>query len=222
VDNLRNVGSGQTKDQVYDLLGAPHFNEGVFAVHVWNYLFNFRHDGEVTQCQYQIKFGKKMEVEATYWRDASCEDFLRPPVVEAGAIPEKIVTTETPIKHLSLRSDALFAFGQANINSISLGGQRELDRVVDQLRDVKGIASISIVGHTDRIGSFGANQRLSLARANAVKSYLVQQGIDDSLIHATGAGSSESVSDCPPGRNAAVIACLAPDRRVEIAIKGAN
>lgn len=42
VADLRNVAPGMTKDQLYQMFGRPHFNEGVFGVREWDYLFNFR------------------------------------------------------------------------------------------------------------------------------------------------------------------------------------
>ena len=48
VENLRKLAPGMTKHQLYDLLGTPHFNEGVFGVPAWNYILAFRAmDGEV-------------------------------------------------------------------------------------------------------------------------------------------------------------------------------
>src|SRR3546814_7157598 len=52
VDNLRAIAPGMTKDQLYDLIGRPHFHEGVFGVREWNYLFNFRDaDGNASRSE---------------------------------------------------------------------------------------------------------------------------------------------------------------------------
>lgn len=77
LDNLRNVGPGQNKDQLYGLLGSPHFDEGFFGVRVWNYLFNLRQAGSLKQCQLQIQFDEKKLVKATYWREPACADIVR-------------------------------------------------------------------------------------------------------------------------------------------------
>ncbi len=45
IENLRKVAPGVTKDQLYNLLGGPHFSEGVFGVRRWNYIFDFRRQG---------------------------------------------------------------------------------------------------------------------------------------------------------------------------------
>lgn len=72
IENLRNVAPGLNKEQLYALLGPPHFHEGIFRVREWNYLFNFRRDGTTLTCQYQVKFDKQMRVDGTYWKAADC------------------------------------------------------------------------------------------------------------------------------------------------------
>ena len=52
IESLRAVGPGVTKDQLYYLLGRPHFREGYAGVREWDYLFHFRVDGKVVTCQY--------------------------------------------------------------------------------------------------------------------------------------------------------------------------
>ncbi|MGM3371835.1 outer membrane protein assembly factor BamE, partial [Escherichia coli] len=42
VADLRRFAPGMSKRQLYTLLGTPHFNEGMWGVREWNYLFNFR------------------------------------------------------------------------------------------------------------------------------------------------------------------------------------
>jgi outer membrane protein assembly factor BamE (lipoprotein component of BamABCDE complex) len=76
-ESLRLIGNGMNKKQVYALLGVPHFKEGVFGVREWNYLLNFRRDGKVVTCQYQIQFDDDKQVDGTYWKDATCADFLK-------------------------------------------------------------------------------------------------------------------------------------------------
>ncbi len=65
---------------------------------------------------------------------------------------------------------------------------------------------IRVEGHTDRLGSSAYNEKLSLQRAEAVKSYLViSGGINPAKISAVGKGES---------------ARLQPDRRVEVEVSG--
>jgi OOP family OmpA-OmpF porin len=56
-------------------------------------------------------------------------------------------------------------------------------------------AAIEITGHTDSSGDERWNVRLSLARAEAIADYLVQQGIAAERLIATGAGSALPIAD---------------------------
>jgi OOP family OmpA-OmpF porin len=84
---------------------------------------------------------------------------------------------------------------------------------------------VMVEGHTDRLGSAGYNQRLSLKRAESVKSYLVAMGgLSPAKVSAGGKGLTEPVTqpdDCRGmKRSARLIACLQPDRRVEVEVTG--
>jgi OOP family OmpA-OmpF porin len=87
---------------------------------------------------------------------------------------------------------------------------------------------IKAVGHADRIASHSSNQELSEARAQAVKVYLSKFGLDPRSVHAQGHGETEPVTGerCdglgPENKdNRKLIACLQPDRRVEVEALGA-
>jgi OmpA-OmpF porin, OOP family len=54
---------------------------------------------------------------------------------------------------------------------------------------------IVAVGHTDSIGTDAYNQKLSIRRAEAVKKYLVSQGIEAKRIYVEGKGESQPVAD---------------------------
>jgi outer membrane protein OmpA-like peptidoglycan-associated protein len=216
VENLRNIGPGLTKDQLYELLGPPHFHEWFVGGHVWNYLFDFRRGGETVTCQYQVQFDKHMRVSSTYWRDSLCADFLR----TAEEKPVPVEPNAATIEQFSLESDALFAFGKSNIDAMLPAGRVELDKAIARIKSHKEVTEITVVGHTDRIGPASVNQPLSLARADSIRNYMTAQGLDSSLIHTEGAGASQPIAHCAEGESRAVIACLQPDRRVSITVKG--
>jgi len=84
---------------------------------------------------------------------------------------------------------------------------------------------ILAVGHTDRLGSDAYNQKLSERRAAAVKTYLVSKGVEANRIYTEGKGKKQPVTgttcDNVKGRTA-LIACLQPDRRVEVEVIGSK
>ncbi|KAB0643953.1 OmpA family protein [Burkholderia latens] len=214
VANLRNVSTGLNKDQLYDLIGPPHFHEWFVGNHVWNYLFDFRRGDQVVSCQYQVQFDKDMRVSATYWRDPQCADFVR------DTAPAAAAARPAPLQQFTIESEALFPFAKSSADSMLPGGRAALDAAIAKIRAEAGMTNIDVIGHTDRIGSEAGNRALSLARAETVKRYLVTHGIDAARIRADGVGSSQPVSHCPPGETPAVIACLQKDRRVTITVYG--
>lgn len=130
-----------------------------------------------------------------------------------------VAAPEMVSKTFSLNSDVTFAFGKANLKPQA---QATLDSVYGEISQVKS-AKVAVAGYTDRIGSDAFNVKLSQERANSVSNYFVAKGVAADAISATGYGKANPVTgatcDQVKGRKA-LIACLAPDRRVEIAVNG--
>lgn len=116
-------------------------------------------------------------------------------------------------------ADSLFDFGKSNVKPT---GQRVLDKFATDLKGAN-FEVITVTGHTDRIGSPAFNNKLSARRAEAVKDYLVASaGIPASKIVARGKGGTEPMTkpgECKGNKaNKKLIACLGPDRRVEVEV----
>ena len=211
LSNLRQVRAGLNKQQLSDLIGYPHFSEGVWGVREWNYLFNFRKPGsdEVTVCQYKVLFDDSKLARSFYWKPESCAGLLAEsaPVAPAAIQP-------APSNSRVLSGDALFAFDKA---SLTPAGRRVLDDLAAELRG-QGDQwhPVRIVGYTDRLGSEEYNLKLSQRRADAVMNYLVARGVPARRIRAEGHGALDPVKHCPDSPRAQLIACLAPNRRVEV------
>jgi outer membrane protein OmpA-like peptidoglycan-associated protein len=107
-------------------------------------------------------------------------------------------------------SDVLFRSGSFEL----LPGARE------RLAKVSGIVlayptlHVAVEGHTDSVGSDDYNQQLSEHRAQAVRDYFVQQGINSASVEAHGYGKTEPIAtnDTPEGRQ--------QNRRVELILSG--
>jgi hypothetical protein len=74
--------------------------------------------------------------------------------------------------------------------------------------------------HTDRPGDDACNQKLSERRADAVRDYLVSKGVDKAKIETIGLGEKQPIVQCDQKNRTELIACLQPNRRVEMQAKG--
>ncbi|RYY35937.1 MAG: OmpA family protein [Sphingobacteriaceae bacterium] len=107
------------------------------------------------------------------------------------AKPEvKVYVTEEDKKIVKDAIDNLeFDFGKTTIRSTS---NASLNRVAQLLIDKN--FSLKLAGHTDNVGSDAANLRLSKARAESIRQYLVNRGANASRIEATGYGESQPIA----------------------------
>jgi OmpA-OmpF porin, OOP family len=212
-DSLRLVAAGVTKDQLYDLLGRPHFREGYAGVREWDYIFHFRRGGQVITCQYKVVFDKQYYARSFYWMPATCAGLLSEPAPAPGPAPAPAVTT----RRFNLSADTLFAFGRSGPGDIQPSGRAEISRIVNELRSTKGVHHVSVIGHTDPIGSDLSNLALSQRRADTVRQLLTAEGVPAALISSEGRGEAEQVKQCDMSQpRSALVACLLPNRRVEI------
>jgi len=217
LDNLRAVAPGVTKDQLYDLLGRPHFREGLAGPREWDYIFHFRKaGGGVTTCQYKAIFDKDYKAQTFHWLPAGCGDVLAARAVPAAEQPAAAGPAAAP-RRTTLGADGLFRFDGGSIADLLPEGRRKLDALAT---DIKATDAVKVIGHTDRLGSQAYNNALSLSRANTVRSYLAQAGVPARNIQVQGRGESEPKVQCTQTRRAELIDCLAPNRRVEIEVAG--
>jgi OOP family OmpA-OmpF porin len=72
--------------------------------------------------------------------------------------------------------------------------QQRLNAIATQLTQVPD-AEITISGHTDNAGQIQANQKLSQARADSVRDYLVQMGLPAAKMHTLAFGDSQPIAD---------------------------
>ena len=166
-----------------------------------------------------------------------------PPPVAAAPAPQPAQVTPAPqpaapltiapepprpvIEKVTLSSDVLFQFGKADLRD---AGKAKLDELADRIKGQgANVEEVVATGHADRIATDEYNQKLSEARAEAVKTYLVSKGLQSSAVKTEGRGESQPVTgeDCRkmgPERssNRKLVECLQPDRRVEIEVLGSR
>jgi outer membrane protein OmpA-like peptidoglycan-associated protein len=218
VEQLRRIGRGMTKNQVRELISYPHFSEGPFGPNAWDYVFNLRtgRGDEFATCQYKVVF-KDGVSNAMYWKDPACADYLAPRVTEVVR-PAPATATQ----RFKLAADALFAFDRSGANDILPEGRRQLDALAEQLKgQYKRFDTVTVIGHTDRLGGDAYNQALSIARAATVRDYLVARGLPQNALRSFGVGKTQPVKQCADSLpRSELVACLQPNRRVELEIAG--
>ena len=153
-----------------------------------------------------------------------CEPPPPPPPPPAPTPPPPPPAPPAPTSEkVTFAADALFDFDKAVMRP---EGKAKLDDLVSKLAGVS-LEVIIAVGYTDRIGSLAYNQKLSVARAAAVKDYLVSKGIEPNRVYTEGKGPANPVKQCPdPSAKGEIrnrtqlIQCLQPNRRVEVEVVG--
>jgi outer membrane protein OmpA-like peptidoglycan-associated protein len=105
-----------------------------------------------------------------------------------------------------------FKIGSAELPELL---KKQLDVFADVLKGKKGTGrQVRVIGHADASGTPEANQALSIKRAEAVKSYLVQRGADADMLVVVGVGSKDLKNAANP--------TSAENRRVEIGRQNSN
>jgi OOP family OmpA-OmpF porin len=148
-----------------------------------------------------VKTGSDLCLRTTSWTSASavkgCDPVAEPRVPVVAVIDAGV----------------LFAFDSAVLTA---QGQQTLNALIKQ---IKPSNTVSIVGHTDRIGAAQYNQSLSDARAKSVAAYFSSRVRANYVTN--GVGSTRptgKTTQCSGPVNQQLIDCLAPDRRVVITI----
>ena len=141
------------------------------------------------------------------------------PVAVAVAKPAAAPAPIPVAQKVTIDADTLFDFDKAVLRP---AGRTTLDDFVARMKGIDPEV-IMAFGHADRLGSDSYNKHLSEERVGAVKAYLVSLGIAPNRMHTEGKGESQPVTkagECVGGKSAKLIACLQPDRRVDIEVVG--
>ena len=173
-----------------------------------------------------VKSGTGLCWRTGYWTPAmavaECDPELAKKDAPAAAAPKAAAAAAAPkpaASKVTLSADALFDFNKATLRA---EGQQKLDKLVADLKGMK-LEVIIAVGHADRFGTDAYNQKLSEKRAEAVKAYLVGKGVEPNRVYTEGKGKKQPVTkagDCKGAKSPKVVACLQPDRRVDIEVIG--
>jgi OOP family OmpA-OmpF porin len=173
------------------------------------------------------------------WRDSSwtpataaqgCDGAIKPvpkvvpkpappaPVVVPPAAPKVVAPPAPPpparpapvSEKVTFASDTFFDFDKS---ALKADAKAKLDDLVGKTRGLN-LEVIIAVGHTDSVGADAYNQKLSVARSEAVKAYLVSKGVEKNRVYTEGKGEKQPVADNKTAEG------RAKNRRVEIEVVG--
>jgi len=133
--------------------------------------------------------------------------------VDCGLVPVAKAPPPPPpapptYEKFTLAAEALFDHDKSTVKQAGKDALHALDEKIKS----KGatVVDIDVIGHTDSDGSEEYNQALSIRRANAVKDFMVSEGIDASIIDVSGKGELSPIADNRTREGRAL------NRRVEI------
>jgi OOP family OmpA-OmpF porin len=132
------------------------------------------------------------------------------PAAAPAPAPAPAVVAAPAATKVTYAADAFFDFDKAVLKP---EGKAKLDDLVGKVKGIS-LEVIIAVGHTDAVGTDGYNQKLSVARSEAVKSYLVSKGIEKNRVYTEGKGEKQPVADNKTSEG------RAKNRRVEIEVVG--
>jgi len=145
-------------------------------------------------------------VRTGHWKkeDQTVDCGLVPVAKKAPPPPPAAPTYEK----FTLAAEALFDHDKSVVKQAGKDALHALDNKIKS----KGatVVDIDVIGHTDSDGTEEYNQALSIRRANAVKDFMVSEGIDASIIDVSGKGELSPIADNRTREGRAL------NRRVEI------
>ena len=127
---------------------------------------------------------------------------------KAASLPVVVPTPQS----VTYKTDGFFDFDKTGLKP---EGTAALLRMLEQAKG-SNIEEIRVEGHTDAVGSEGYNLKLSIRLAEAVKAFLVKQGVPANLIKTEGFGETQPVANNATGKG------RAQNRRVTVELIGSK
>lgn len=154
-----------------------------------------------------------LTADGQYVRSASGE------CLRTGAWTRESAVQECDPQPVTYWAEVLFGFERHDLGADE---RKRLDHLAQSLVAVN-TELVTVIAYTDRIGEAAYNARLSERRAQSIRAYLVEKGLPEKLVRLDSRSALAPVTQgrCdamgPENRqNTKLIACLQPDRRVEI------
>jgi OmpA-OmpF porin, OOP family len=160
-----------------------------------------------------------------FWTPATalpeCDGALKPVVAEVpppppaappppAPAPAPVVAPVPASEKVTYAADAFFDFDKSVLKPEA---KEKLDDLVSKTKEIN-LEVIIAVGHTDSVGTDAYNQKLSVRRAESIKTYLVAKGLEANRVYTEGKGEKQPVASNKTAEG------RAKNRRVEIEVVG--
>ena len=114
-----------------------------------------------------------------------------PAVVAPAPVPVPVAPPAPVSEKVQFESGANFDFDKSVVKP---GDQAKLADLVDKSKGI-ALEVMVLTGHTDSVGTNAYNQKLSIARAEAVKNFLVGKGVERNRVYTEGKGETSPLAD---------------------------
>jgi OOP family OmpA-OmpF porin len=138
------------------------------------------------------------------------------PVECGGKVAEAPPPPEPVFEKITLETDTLFDFDKATLRP---QGKEELSDIIAKMKEHPEVELIRVTAYADPIGTESYNENLSQRRADSVKGYMAEQGVEPQRIETVGRGETNEFAQCEGVRGrSTLIKCYQPNRRAEVEI----
>ncbi|MDM4772155.1 outer membrane protein assembly factor BamE [Solimonas sp. SE-A11] len=228
-DTVRLLQPGVSKDQVRQLVGNPHFSEGLFEVREWNYILKLPSgEGALLECQLQLRFDERSHLRSRHWQTEACSA-AEGGTMLAGGKPSTVSADGGAAGEAAegdargdrwTEDDLVFPFGRSSLDDLRAADRARLKALVTRVvRQLDSVDRVVVIGHADRVGSDSRKQSRALDRAHAVAEAFTAKGVAPGIIEVMGRSDTEPLSACPSQPPLAeLLACLTADRRVSVIV----
>ena len=135
------------------------------------------------------------------------------PVAPAPApAPAAVIAPVPSSEKVTYAADAFFDFNKADLKQEA---KTKLDDLVSKTKEIN-LEVIIAVGHTDSIGGDAYNDKLSVKRAESIKTYLTGKGVEANRVYTEGKGKKQPIADNKTAEG------RAKNRRVEVEVVGTS
>ncbi len=175
----------------------------------------------VAEAEVHLIWAGHIKLESNWGHAEAYADSAEALLKDAQSSINKCVAKMPVIENVTVSSDVFFAAGDATLEP---SAPARINQLIDSIKLDTMLKDVMLIGHADRLGDDKypeLNQLISLQRAESTQQILLDKGIPKDKIRVKGLGSTQPLVKCSTKLSRAEqIACLQPNRRGQIILRG--